>query len=196
MSSIRSLLVATAIHAVHAATKVESCGGLFNVTATSVKDGSLRANAYFSLNITFANNYKPIHNPLVMYHLHINNHRYLPQIDTLCLNPSCMIGTGNTSILLHNNIPKQAENGTMRIELHSPRMEKLACLQFTIRAESIISKLLREKIGANLTEVVAPADTQGLLEPRIRPPPSASNLVNTRGFLEKMRGITSKGRNH
>jgi len=131
-----------------------------------------------------------------MYYLHMNNHQYLPQIDTLCPTPSCMIHKGNTSVLLHNNIPKQAENGTMRIELRSPRMEKLACVQFTIRAESIISKLMRKEIAGNLTEATPAKEPLGLLKPRAHVP-STSNLVDARGFIEKLLGATaSKGRNH
>lgn len=166
------------------------------MTSIAVKDGSLRSNSYFSLNITFENNYKPVNNVIVLYYLLINNKRYLPQIDTLCsANSNCLIKMGSRSLLLNNNIPKLNEEASMRIELRSPRMEKLACIRFPIGKESFLSKMIGKEIVGNLTEVTNPMI--GLIEgPAPTPVPKQPivNLANPQSFLDRLRvPQTSKG---
>lgn len=187
MSSItRLILVATTVSAVQAL--IENCGGYFDIKSISIKDGSLRSNAYFSLNITLNNNYRPVNNPIVLYHLQINKQRYLPQIDTLCA-ADCQINMGNRSLLLHNNIPKLNEEASMRIELRSQRMEKLACIRFPIGKETLFSKMLSKEIIGNLTEV--PKPIAGLIEaPEAAPTPLPKNRADPQGFLDRLRTPT------
>lgn len=102
---------------------------------------------------------------------------------------------GNRSIILNNNIPKLHEEASMRIELRSQRMEKLACIRFAIGKESLLSKMIGKEIVGNLTEV--PNPIAGLIEgpaPTPAPTPAPKNLADPQGFLDRLRAPhTSKG---
>lgn len=160
MTFIRPLLIASLHVLANTKAVIEHCGGKFDVKDVTIMNGSLLSNSYYSLNITFTNNYKLINNALVLYHLNINNTRYLPQIDALCMAPpDCRINMGNRSIIIHNNIPKINETGSMKIELRSQNMEQLACIRFAIGKESLISKIITRDIIGNLTEVPTPLNS-------------------------------------